>query len=179
MKYTYKIEKEDLLEFQLYIASKSEVLAKKRRNNRAILIAASTLFSGYFFSSDEVIMGIYFAVMVVLFVLFYNKYFSWKQKLNYSRFIQANYANRFGMEETLETFPDKIHVKDNFGEGDVKASELKSVVEIGSHFFINLESGSSLIIPKAQVNTNALKNDLARLKTTFEEDLNWSWNKAT
>jgi len=178
MKYTYKIEKEDLLEFQLYTASKSEVLAKKRRNNRAILIAASTLFSGYFFSSDEMIMGIYFAVMVVLFVFFYNKYFSWKQKLNYRRFIEANYTTRFGMEETLDTFPDKIHVKDNFGEGDVKASELKSIVEIGSHFFINLESGSSLIVPKAQVNTNALKNDLARLKTTFEEDLNWSWKKA-
>ncbi len=175
MKYSYKIEKEDLLEFQLYTASKSEVLAKKRRNNRAFLVAVSILFAGYFFSSDEVIMGIYFSVMVILLVLFYAKYFSWKQKLNYRRFLAANYSSRFGMEETLETFPTKIHVKDNFGEGDVGASELKSVVEVDTHFFINLESGSSLIVPKANVNATQLKSDLARLKVQMDEELDWSW----
>ena len=175
MKYTYKIDKEDLLEFQLYTASKSEVLAKKRKNNRAFLVAVSVLFAGYFFSSDEMIMAIYFSAMVVLLVLFYSKFFSWKQKLNYQRFIEANYSSRFGMEESLETFPDKIHVRDNFGEGDVNASELKGIVEIGTHFFINLESGSSLIVPKTQINAAELKNDLARLKIPMEEELNWSW----
>lgn len=175
MKYTYKIDKEDLLEFQLYIASASDVLAKKRRNNRVLLVAVSTLFAGYFFSSDEMIMGIYFSLMVVLLILFYYKYFSWKQKLNYGRFIIANYSSRFGMEEKLETFSDKIHVKDNFGEGDVSASELKNIVEISSHFFINLESGSSLIIPKAQVNVEELKKELKRLKSAYKEELTWSW----
>jgi hypothetical protein len=175
MQYTYKIDKEDLLEFQLYIASKSEVLIKKRRNSRALLVAASTLFAGYFFTSNEIIMGVYFSIMVVVLILFYYRYFSWKQKLNYGRFIKANYSSRFGMEEELEIFPDKIHVKDNFGEGDVKASELASIVEIGSHFFINLESGSSLVIPKPQVNSVDLKKELKRLKTPFEEELSWSW----
>lgn len=176
--YTYKIEKEDLLEFQLYTASKSEVLGKRRRNNRAVLVAASVLFAGYFFTNDEIIMGVYFSVMVVLFILFYYKYFSWKQKLNYGRFIEANYASRFGMEETLEIFSDKIHVKDNFGEGDVKASELTGTVEIASHFFINLASGTSLIVPKAQIDVAAMKKDLSHLKRPFEEQLSWSWKNA-
>lgn len=178
MKYTYKIDKEDLLEFQLYTASKSDILAKKRRNNRAVLVAASLVFSGYFFTSDEMILGIYFAVMVVLFLLFYYKYFTWKQRLNYGRFIQANYSSRFGMEERLEIFPDKIFVKDNFGEGDVKASELTGVVEIGTHFFINLSSGTSLIIPKAQIDVSTMKKELTNLKTPFEEKLNWSWKQS-
>ncbi len=178
MQYTYKVEKEDLIEFQLYVASKSEILIKKRRNSRALLVAASVLFAGYFFTNDEIIMGIYFSVMVVLLLLFYYKYFSWKQKLNYGRFIKANYASRFGMEETLETFPDKIHVKDNFGEGDVKASELSGIVEINNHFFINLVSGSSLIVPKKQVDVANLKKELKRLKTPFEEELSWSWKTA-
>ncbi len=178
MKCTYKIEKEDLLEFQLYIASKSEVLVKKRRNSRALLVAASTLFAGYFFTSDELIMGIYFSVMVVLFILFYYNYFSWKQKLNYGRFIKANYSSRFGMEETLETFPDKLFVKDKFGEGDVKESELNNIVEIESHFFINLKSGSSLIVPKTQVDSKELKKELTRLKTPFVEEFTWLWMTA-
>lgn len=178
MKYTYKIEKEDLLEFQLYVSSKSDILSKKRRNNRAVLVAASLVFCGYFFTSDEMVLGIYFGVMVVLFVLFYYKYFTWKQKLNYGRFIQANYASRFGMEETLEVFPDKIFVKDNFGEGDVKASELKGIVEIGSHFFINLASGTSLIIPKAQIDVAAMIKDLSKLKRPYEKQLSWSWKDA-
>jgi len=178
MQHTYKIEKEDLIEFQLYVASKSEVLIKKRRNSRALLVAASTLFAGYFFTSDELIMGIYFSAMVVLLVLFYYKYFSWKQKLNYGRFIKANYSSRFGMQETLEMFPGKIHVKDNFGEGDVIASELNGIIEIESHFFINLASGSSLIIPKYQVNSIELKKELKRLKTGFVEELDWSWKTA-
>lgn len=178
MLYTYKIEKEDLIEFQLYVASKSEILIKKRRNSRALLVAASTLFAGYFFTSDELIMGIYFSIMVVGFILFYYKYFSWKQKLNYGRFIKANYSSRFGMQETLETFPDKIHVKDNFGEGDVKASELTGIIEIQSHFFINLDSGSSLIIPKSQVNSKEIKQQLSLLNTPFIEELDWSWKTA-
>lgn len=175
MKYTYKIEKNDLLEFQLYTSSKSDILSKKRRNNRAVLVAASTLFAGYFFTSNELIMGIYFSVMVLLFLLFYYKYFSWKQRLNYGRFIEANYASRFGMEETLETAPDKIHVKDSFGEGDVKVSGISGVIEIKSHFFINLMSGSSLIIPKEQINSAALKKDMTRLKLPFYEELEWTW----
>ena len=178
MKYSYKIEKEDLLDFQLYTASKSEVLAKKRRNNRALLVAGSTVFSGYFFTSYQLAMGVYFAVMVVLLVLFYYKYFAWKQKLNYSRFIQANYSSRFGMEETLEIFMDKIHVKDNFGEGDVKTLEIDGVISIGSHFFINLASGTSIIIPKEKIDSEAMKKDLAKLKRPFLEELSWSWKRS-
>jgi len=175
MKYTYKLEKEDLLEFQLYTSSKSEVLKKKRRNNRAVLVASATLFSGYFFTSDELILGVYFAVLAVIFLLFYFAYFSWKQKLNYGRFIEANYAIRFGMEEELEIFATKIHVKDNFGEGDVKSSELTGIVEIKTHFFINLKSGTSVIIPKNHVNVPELKSELKQLKTIYSEELNWSW----
>ena len=176
MKYTYKIDLEDLLTFQLYTASKSEVVEKKRRNGRFILMLASIAFSGYFFTQNEVALGTYFAIMVVLTFFFYGKYFLWKHKLNYRRFIKANYSSRFGMEETLETFPDRIHVKDNLGEGDVKRSEFESVAETGDYFFLQLAVGTSLVVPKAQINPADFKKDLLRLKIPFVEDLNWSWS---
>jgi len=178
MTITYKIEQDDLLEFQLYVASKSPVLHKKRKNNKTLLIGLSAVFAGYFYSSKDLIMGSYFLVVILLLIFLYNKYFAWRQKRNYNRFIKVNYADRFGMQEHLEVYATKIHVKDNFGEGDVKASELKSIVEINSHFFINLKSGSSVIVPKAQVVSSELKFTLKSLKVPFEEEMNWNWKSA-
>lgn len=176
MKYSYTIDEADLLTFQLYVASKSEIVQKKGKNGRTLLVAVSILFAGYFFTQREYIMGSYFALMAVLLVFFYARYYAWKQKLNYRRFIRANYANRFGMREEMETFPNKIHVKDNFGEGDVLRNELNSVVEIDEYFFINLESGSSIIVPKSQIDAHQMKRDLQSLKTTYNEELAWKWS---
>jgi len=175
MKYSYKIEEEDLFTFQLYTASKSVVLEKKKRNGRLILVAASLAFGGYFLSSNEIPMGLYFCAMAVVSLLFYNRYFLWKHKLNYRRFIRANYSSRFGMTETLETFPNHIFVKDELGEGEVKQEDLEGVIELADYFFVQLQSGTSLIIPKAQVSCDALRKDLTKLKLPFVQELDWKW----
>ena len=160
MQYTYKIEEEDLFTFQLYTASKSIVLEKKKRNGRFILVVASLAFGGYFLSSDEIPLGLYFCGMTVITFLFYNRYFLWKHKLNYRRFIRANYSSRFGMTETLELFPDHIHVKDELGEGDVKREELDGVVELADYFFVGLKSGTSLIIQNRRYRLSPSKRTL-------------------
>ncbi|MDX2359667.1 MAG: YcxB family protein [Crocinitomicaceae bacterium] len=175
MLYTYKIEEADLLTFQLYTSSKSVVLEKKKRNGRFILVAASLAFGGYFLSSDEIPLGIYFCVMAIVSMVLYKRYFLWKHKLNYRRFIRANYSSRFGMTETLETFPTHIFVKDKQGEGEVKREEFEGVVEIEKYFFLKMKSGTSLIIPKAQVANDAFRNDLNKLKIPLVQELSWSW----
>ena len=79
------------------------------------------------------------------------------------------------MTETLETFPNHIFVKDELGEGKVKREEIEGAIELADYFFVTLASGTSLIVPKAQVANDAFRSDLKKLKLPLVQELDWKW----
>jgi hypothetical protein len=176
MKLEYTLDADDFLDFQLFTASKSEGIKKKQKRSWRLLTIWAIIVTVYFVVNKDYFLSFYFALVSIVFGMLYPKYFRWKYKKYYKKFIRANYAQRFGKPETLEFKKDSLFSKDIIGEGEVKLSEVVQLDETGNHFFIMMNNGSSFIIPKNKIgNIERLKEEFESRGLTVHNDLNWSW----
>lgn len=70
MKFEYKIEKDDFVDFQLFTASKSERIHRRKRNTWFFLTLSAVIATVYFYANQNNVMTVYFGVVSVLSVFF-------------------------------------------------------------------------------------------------------------
>ncbi|MFT5822051.1 MAG: hypothetical protein ACI8ZM_003307 [Crocinitomix sp.] len=176
MKFEYQIQEQDYLDFQLYTATRSVRFEKKQRNGRYFITLCSLILACYFIYDQDWGMTAYFGLQTVVFFLFYPWYFKWRQKVHYTKYIRRNYKNLFGRSETLEVKGKTLHLVNSTGEGQIKAAELDQFIETKRHFFIEMKSGASLIIPIYEMSdADSLKRQINGMKIPVEKDLDWKW----
>lgn len=176
MEFTYRLDANDFLQYQLFTASKSKQIARRKLYGWLVFTLAAALFALYCFFNDSTSLAIYFGVIALIWGLFYPKYFSWKHDKHYKSFVAKNYENRFG-KITRVTF-SKTHIiaTDDSGEGKIKITEIANVNETSHHLFITFLSGVSLIIPKNElINLNELKEHLIKIGCSINNELDWRW----
>lgn len=173
----YKIQENDYLDFQLFTASKSDVLKKTKKFSWLFLIMIPTVICIYFFKQENITMSIYFIILAMLFGIFYPKYFNWRHKKNYTNYINKNYQERFNIIETLELTSEYILSKNKLGEGKIKIDEFDTVNETANHLFLKISTGLSLIIPKREIDDiDSLKNKLKSIGLEITSELDWKWD---
>jgi hypothetical protein len=176
MEFTYKLDANDFLQYQLFTASKSKKIAKKKMYGWLLFTLAAAIFALYCFFNDSTSLAIYFSVIAGGWGLLYPKYFNWKYVKHYTDFINKNYKNRFDKTTKISFSKEYIIATDDSGEGKIKVSEVVSVNETSPHIFITFLSGASLIIPKRELHNNEeLKNSLVKIGLTINNELNWIW----
>ena len=176
MKFQYKIEAEDFLEFQLYTASKDPVVQKRKLRSWILLPIAFSIMAIFSYLSQTYYLAIYFVVLALVIGFFYPKYFRWRYKKHYASFIGRNYAKRFGQPAELEITKDYILSKDKVAEGKVKLSEIEYVSETLNHFYIKISTGMSFILPKRELDSSLnLKEEFSRIGITVKDELYWKW----
>ena len=175
LRFIYHLFEEDYLIFQLFSGSKSELIEKKKRNEWMLLWFLPLVFGLYNLTNSNVWLGIYFFVIGLLTALFYKKYFNYRYKKRYQKIIRMSYKDSFGAEDVLELTQNHLIVKNTTGQGEVEFSEIEAVNEISTHLFIKLKSGSSLILPKKEVDTEKLKEVLTMQSINIKEELDWKW----
>lgn len=176
MQIEYKIEENDFLAYQLFTASKSKRINQRKKKETYLIFFASLLLGVYFYFQSNVGLVFYCCSVAVLTLLFYSKYYNWKYKQHYKKFIQENYSNRFGEQVELSINDDFLYSKDKTGEGKIKLEEIEVINETENHFFIKISTGTSLIIPKDSLKSSTdLKSKFDSLGSKIETDLNWNW----
>lgn len=176
MKFQYKIEATDFLEFQLYTASKDPIVQKRKLRSWILLPIAFTIMAIFSYLSQTYYLAIYFIVLAFVIGFFYPKYFSWRYKKHYASFIGRNYAKRFGQPAELEITKDFILSKDKVAEGKVKLSEIEYVSETPNHFFMKISTGMSFILPKKEIDASVdLKAEFTRIGLVVKDELGWKW----
>jgi len=176
MKFQYKIEAEDFLEFQLYTASKDPIVQKRKLRSWFLLPIAFSIMAVFSYMSETYYLAVYFTILAIVIALFYPKYFSWRYKKHYASFIGRNYAKRFGQPAELEITKDYILSKDKVAEGKVKLSEIEYVSETLNHFYIKISTGMSFIIPKRELDSSIdLILEFSRIGIAVQDELNWKW----
>lgn len=176
MEFTYKLDANDFLQYQLFTASKSDKIAKKRLYGWLIFTLAASIFAIYCYFNNSTSLAIYFGVIASVWGVFYPKYFNWKYVKHYTDFINKHYSNRFGKITTVSFSKGYIIATDESGEGKIKTSEIVNVNETGTHFFITFLSGTSLIMPKRDLqNTEELRNKIMKIGLTISKELDWAW----
>lgn len=176
----YKIEENDFLTHQLFIASKSDRIKKKRQRSKVILPLIYVAFGFLCLFQDKVSLAIIFFIIGLLWFFIYP---IWERRhyiKHYKGFIKENYKNRLGRTATLEFNNEYILAKDNGSESKVLTTELDEICEIPTTIYIRLKSGQSFILPKDKISefdkVKARLKELAdHLKIKYDTDEKWEW----
>ena len=180
MKIEFTIDKRDFLIYQLYTASKSGKI-RKIRSRLTYLISFIYICLGVLFlaKNDPKISIVFFSISILWYLLI-PIYIRKRILHNYSKYIDAHYANRYGKKATFIFEEEYIESKSIMGETKFKISDIISLDETGDYCYIRFSSGVSIIIPKRKIeNFSALREKLdqiiAKLKITPAFDINWTW----
>jgi hypothetical protein len=172
----FTLEEKDYLNYQLFTASKSELIKKKKVNSWLILTIGSFVLGLYFFLINYFPLSIYCGVLTFVFGIFYPKYFIWRYKKHYKSYIKEHYSNRFGQTIEMKFDIDEISSKDKTGSGIIKLTEIKDVSETLDYFYVHISTGVSIIIPKKQLeSSDNLKNHFLSLGLDINNELDWKW----
>ena len=176
MKFEYKIEENDFLEFQLFAASKSKRIMKKKKIGWILLTTFSLIFGLLFYFQNNFELTVYCGFSTLICGLFFPKYFNWRLKKHYKNFIEENYQKRFGEIEKLEFTKDHIYTKDKTGEGKIKLKEIEGISETKNHFFLKISTGMFLMIPKREIDSlEIIRTEFKAIGLEIIDELNWEW----
>ncbi|MDD2798577.1 MAG: hypothetical protein PHV20_08300 [Bacteroidales bacterium] len=180
MTINYKIEENDFLTHQLFLASKSDRVRKKRFRNK-VVVTIIYLFMGLVSFISGNIDSAKGSVIIAL--LWFFLYPLWEKRhyiRHYKSFLRENYEERFGKKVSIEFINDFILIKDNASEGKLLTTEVQEIHEIPSAIYIRLKGGQSIILPKQEIdeieNLKDRLNELASfLKIEYNLDEKWEW----
>ena len=176
----YKIDENDFLTHQLFVASKSDRIKRKRLRSKIIVPLIYVAFGLLFFFQDKVSLTIIFFIVGLLWFFIYPLWERRHYIKHYKGFIKENYKDRLGRIATLEFSNDYILAKDNGSESKVLTTELEEICEIPTTIFVRLKGGQSFILPKDKItdfdNVKARLKELANhLKIKYDTDEKWEW----
>jgi hypothetical protein len=180
MTFELKIDENDYLTYQLFVASKSATIQRKRKRNKIILPIFYLVLGASGFYQNNHLMGILFCVFAVLWFFIYPLWDRNNYIRHYKNFIKENLKDGFGKSAFLEISNEHIFVKDEFNETKVSTREIDEIYEISTTIYIRMKKGKTFIIPKDKIaeieNLKSVLTELANfLKINYVVDENWKW----
>jgi hypothetical protein len=176
----YKIDENDFLTYQLFIASRSERIQKKRRRSQLSVplfyIALGMLF--YFY--DQSSLTVVFSIIGVLWYFLYPIWEKTHYVKHYKAFVKENYKLNKRENATIEFNNDFIFAKNEGSESKILTKEFEVITEIPTLIFIKLKEGQSIILSKQKIIeidalTIKLKELAVYLDIKYEIVLDWEW----
>lgn len=178
---SYNVSPEDYLTYQLYMASKSKEIRTKRRRNWLLMPSIYLIFAvlAYFLGKQKNI-ALVFSIMATLWLILYPLYTRWIYKDKFKKAIIKNNKEIFGKKVSLKIEDKFLFITDTVNSSKLKLSEITSIHEISSHIFLKLKKGSSIIIPKLELNNSKELSQMihAVSKSTgvkIVKELKWKW----
>ncbi len=177
----YELEEEDLLQLQLYFASKDEMQIKQRRKEKYRMIGLSILCGLLlFFDEGYRLLSYFFLGSSVLFFIIYPWWSVWFYKRMYRKHISESMRAEFPYNTKLLLGSEFIEIETKKGYRHYDVKEMDTIIETEHHFFIVTSRQVSIIVPKHRMNNaEEVKMRLLRYKennqVSFVEDMYWKW----
>ncbi len=180
MTFELKIDENDYLTYQLFVASQSKTIKRKRKRNKIIIPILYAMIGVFGFYQSFRSLGVLLCVLAVLWFFLYPLWDRNNYIKHYKNFIRENYKDAFGKSAFVEISGKTILIKDEFSESKVNTSEIKAIYEIPTMIFIRMKAGKTFIFPKDKIaSIQTLKSELIRLaailKISYVLDENWVW----
>jgi hypothetical protein len=181
MIFSYSLDLEDFLTFQLYTTSKSERVRRKRLGSRIFVPLVYLMFAAVFIVQHNYVATIAISTIAVLWYFLYPK---WEQKRYVRQFtasIQENFGDALGRTGSIEFTKNELIAKDAGQEARIATNEIKEFNQISNYLMIKLKNGHSFIFPEKKIeNWTQLMNIVVKLSTDlsipFHIELDWKWH---
>ena len=173
----YELTGDDRLQNLLFTASKSHTVKKTLKRSWIVNSALMFVLCLLFFITHNRVLGYYFLALGIIFACFFYSYLKWKYK---KKLIKLVRQTQNGNISCITTFTDEfIETESSTGSTKIFLTELEDAYETGLYFFLRFKTGSTLIIPKNQIDINLFNDQLLtilnRLKIRLIPEINWKW----
>lgn len=181
MKLTYRLDENDYLQNQLYIASKTDRVKNQRRRSW-IIVTLAFLSLGFIFSQVvDKYLPYPFIGLSLISLIFYPAYSRIFYKNYYKKSIKEIYKSRFNEPLTITFNDTTIETVDKTSESKINLSAVDEIAETADYIYLRINTGGSLVIPKSKIeNADSvlayLKELAAKLNIKFTQELNWKWS---
>jgi len=180
MQFKFKLFHDDYLKYQLFAASQSALIIKRRKLEWLFSTLFFLILAIIFLITHIYLLVYYFSGLTLLSALFFPYYSRSRYKKHYSKNLKHTFFRNFGSEVHVEFTEDAFRTLDAKSESKISFSDLSSISEIESHFFIHFKSGASLIIPKTtSISSFDIKNELVSIASKQNIKYNsfpdWKW----
>jgi hypothetical protein len=178
MPLTYSLTEDDYLQSQLFIASKSERVKKQRIRRRIWTTIVLLVLSAVCYDDD--FLFYYFLIIGIISAFFHSYYTAFLFKKHYKKYVGDIHKNSFNETSNITFTDEAIETADRTGTSKINLTEIETISETGSYFYLKLKTGQHLIIPKTQLsNSDEVRTLLTslskKLNINFISDLNWKW----
>lgn len=174
----YTLIKKDFLEYYLYFASMEKV-GKQIWRSTLISTGAFLLVALIFYSEGNMLITGIFVLASVLILIIGPGNSKANLRGSYHRIINKIFEHDDEQACTLEFTESSINCSSAMGRSELFHISLKTIDEAPEHFFIGLKSAQYIIVPKSQVDVDALRTYLQslaqKLSIPFNSNLNWKW----
>ncbi len=181
MKVSYNIREEDHVTYQLFGAAHSPRIQNQSKRSRRILTITYCIIGAVFLALGNYVLAGFFILFGVLWFLFYPSYLRSRYQKHYKAFVKENLSKRIGETISLHIANDQLHSTDQQGGSYVNITAIEKVTELKDLFFINVNNGVSVIVPKKS--DKRVEGDVeqfiqlltSQYKIPLEQYLEWEW----
>ncbi|MFT5581391.1 MAG: hypothetical protein ACI9XP_000232 [Lentimonas sp.] len=148
MKISYSINQNEFLEYQLFTAFRSKNIQQKQLRGKMLMTFITAGLGIFLFTQKEIGLGLYFAFLSVLIFIFHQRYFNFRLKRQYLRYIQSRLKDKLGAKCDMSFEENQIKVTDSI---DTNIHQTKDIVELAETkllLFIKFTTGTILFFPK-------------------------------
>jgi hypothetical protein len=180
MKIDIKFNKDDILQYLLYNATKEKSIKKKYIRNRIISTLLEIIYGIiiYLILYNNIFILIGFGILSVITFLLYPIYYKSLYKRYYVKIINEKIDNDdIDQTATLEIDNGFILSKNdkNKNEGKLDINVIKEIIELNSYFYIYKNKVMWTILPKNN-ETNLFVNKLVNeYNIKIKDEKNWKW----
>ena len=180
MELNYKLHHKDYLKQQLYQASKNKNIQKRKIRSWILLSFSGIAVTFLSYNSDNFVLFLFFCFITLSTIIFYPVYFKDRFKTHYKKHISETYKKWFGEKINIIFKESFLESKDITGELKLNYSVFSEIIEVSIHYFISIETGGTLIIPKEYLEnldeiSNFFRNLALKSKIEYQNDLDWKW----
>ena len=179
MKTDIDYTEQDLLDCQLFIASKSEIVKRTRRVTFMRVTGLCFFCAVVFFIGESKLLMYYCIAMGIISLLFYPTYQRRFYKRHYNKFVANKYKSLTDLDYRIEITSDAILTTSKLGDGNIKTSQIEDITETNIYFFLKLSTGDTLTLPKRSFNTQDLNEQLVSIAAannfSVNRELDWQW----
>jgi len=170
---------DDLLNCQLFTASKSKNIKRNRRKTWLILLGCSLVCAIVFYINDNTFFFYYCVIVCIAVLLFYPLYQKHLYRRHFKKFVKERFESIKDVEYRIELNEDNIISDSRIGKVIINSSEINEVTETRDYFFIKISSGDTLTLPKRCFAGKSLSQAISRIsqkhKLSVNNELNWEW----
>ena len=180
MKIEFTLSKEDILQMQLFMASKSEQIIKTRKKSKWRVPIVYAVLGLILAVTTGKIFGIVFLAGGILWFFFYPGYLAKRYVKMYRKNIDENLSNRTGKSVELTFGNEYIESNDYAGESKLKITTIERIDEVRDYCFLKFDYGVGLVIPLNQLPEKDsfieyLKNMATTNGIAYETNIEWKW----